>query len=81
MKSWKNIAFALSIFGWCGCAHLATVKTTQPRIPATAASEDQLKIAKQHLVTQLQPFDPARTPVILVHGLQETGARWAPMIA
>jgi pimeloyl-ACP methyl ester carboxylesterase len=49
MKSWKNIAFALSIFGWCGCAHLATVKTTQPRIPTIAASEDQLTIAKRHL--------------------------------
>jgi len=51
MKSWKNIAFVLSIFGWCGCAHLATVKTTQPRIPTIAASEDQLTIAKQHLAT------------------------------
>src|SRR6266566_8226530 len=51
MKSWKNIAFALSIFAWCGCAHLATVKTTQPRIPTIAASEDQLTIAKQHLAT------------------------------
>src|SRR6266436_229866 len=29
---------------------------------------------------QLQQFDPARTPVIFVHGLQETGASWAPMI-
>jgi pimeloyl-ACP methyl ester carboxylesterase len=51
MKSWKNIVFALSIFVSCGCAHLATVKTTQPRIPTIAASEDQLTIAKQHLAT------------------------------
>jgi pimeloyl-ACP methyl ester carboxylesterase len=29
---------------------------------------------------QLQQYDPARTPVIFVHGLQETGASWAPMI-
>src|SRR5438105_2306710 len=29
---------------------------------------------------RLQQFDPARTPVIFVHGLQETGASWAPMI-
>jgi pimeloyl-ACP methyl ester carboxylesterase len=49
MKSWKNIAFALSIFGWCGCAHLATVKTTQPRIPTITAGEDELTLAKQHL--------------------------------
>src|SRR4051812_20454126 len=49
MKSWKNIAFALSIFGWCGCAHLATVKTTQPRFPTSAASEDKLTLAEQHL--------------------------------
>jgi pimeloyl-ACP methyl ester carboxylesterase len=51
MKSWKNAFIALSIFGWCGCAHLATVKTTQPRISTIAASEDQLTIAKQHLAT------------------------------
>src|SRR5713226_3620528 len=49
MKSWKNIAFVLSIFAWCGCAHLATVKTTQPRVPTIAASEDKLTLAKQYL--------------------------------
>jgi pimeloyl-ACP methyl ester carboxylesterase len=32
------------------------------------------------MLCQLQQFDPARTPVIFVHGLQETGASWAPMI-
>ena len=29
---------------------------------------------------QLQQYDSNRTPVIFVHGLQETGASWAPMI-
>jgi pimeloyl-ACP methyl ester carboxylesterase len=29
---------------------------------------------------QLQQFDQARTPVIFVHGLQDTPAGWAPMI-
>ena len=32
------------------------------------------------MLARLQQFDPARTPVIFVHGLQETGASWAPMI-
>jgi pimeloyl-ACP methyl ester carboxylesterase len=32
------------------------------------------------MLTRLQQFDPARTPVIFVHGLQETGASWTPMI-
>ena len=32
------------------------------------------------MLCRLQPFDPARTPVIFVHGLQETGVSWAPMI-
>src|SRR6266481_2412007 len=32
------------------------------------------------MLSRLQQFDPARTPVIFVHGLQETGASWAPMI-
>jgi pimeloyl-ACP methyl ester carboxylesterase len=49
MKWWKNACVALSIFGWCGCAHLATVKTTEPRVPTVAASEDELALAKQHL--------------------------------
>ena len=49
MKWWKNACVALSIFGWCGCAHLATVKTMEPRVPTVAASEDELALAKQHL--------------------------------
>ena len=28
----------------------------------------------------LQRFNPDRTPVIFVHGLQETPANWAPMV-
>ncbi|HKQ40673.1 MAG TPA: alpha/beta fold hydrolase [Verrucomicrobiae bacterium] len=50
MKSWKGPFIALSIFAWCGCAHLATVKITEPRVPTIAASEDRLTLAKQHLV-------------------------------
>jgi pimeloyl-ACP methyl ester carboxylesterase len=38
------------------------------------------KYADTARLYQLQPYDPARTPVIFVHGLQETGASWAPMI-
>jgi pimeloyl-ACP methyl ester carboxylesterase len=33
------------------------------------------------ILCRLQPFDPARTPVIFVHGLQETGTSWVPMMA
>ena len=33
----------------CGCAHLATVKTTKPRAPTVAAAEGELRLAKQHL--------------------------------
>jgi pimeloyl-ACP methyl ester carboxylesterase len=58
MKSWKKTFLALSIFGWCGCTHLATVKTTEPRVPTIAASEGELTLAKQHLTAaeQAQPF-------------------------
>jgi pimeloyl-ACP methyl ester carboxylesterase len=38
------------------------------------------KYADTARLTLLQPYDPARTPVIFVHGLQETGASWAPML-
>ena len=50
MKSWKNIVFALSIFGACGCAHLATVKTMQPRVPPIASSDAQLRDATECLM-------------------------------
>jgi len=36
--------------------------------------------ANTAMLCRLQQFDPARTPLIFVHGLQETGASWAPMI-
>src|SRR5262249_8920848 len=36
--------------------------------------------ADKAMLFRLQQFDPARTPVIFVHGLQETGASWAPMV-
>jgi pimeloyl-ACP methyl ester carboxylesterase len=37
------------------------------------------KYADTARLTQLQPFDPARIPVIFVHGLQETPVSWTPM--
>jgi hypothetical protein len=33
----------------CGCAHLATVKTTEPHVPTIAASDEQLAAATQKL--------------------------------
>jgi pimeloyl-ACP methyl ester carboxylesterase len=50
MKWWKTIVGAWLIFGWCGCAHLATVKVTRPDLPTATASDEQLKDARQHLV-------------------------------
>jgi pimeloyl-ACP methyl ester carboxylesterase len=41
---------------------------------------DPQKYADTARLFQLQPYDPARTPVLFVHGLQETGASWTPMI-
>ena len=38
------------------------------------------KYAETTRLCQLQQYDPTRTPVIFVHGLQETGASWVPMI-
>lgn len=50
MKSWRNTFLLLSIFGWCSCAHLATVRTTQPQIPTIAADNAQLGDATECLV-------------------------------
>jgi pimeloyl-ACP methyl ester carboxylesterase len=41
---------------------------------------DPQKYADTTRLAQLQQYDPTRMPVIFVHGLQETGASWAPMI-
>jgi triacylglycerol esterase/lipase EstA (alpha/beta hydrolase family) len=38
------------------------------------------KYADTVRLCQLQQYDPVRMPVIFVHGLQETGASWTPMI-
>ncbi len=58
MTSWKNIVFALSIFSWCGCAHLATVKETQARLPTASGSDERLRVASKYLVSaeQKQPL-------------------------
>src|SRR6266404_6731552 len=50
MRPRKTIVVALSIFALSACAHLATVKTTESRLPMIAASEDELTLAKQHLI-------------------------------
>jgi pimeloyl-ACP methyl ester carboxylesterase len=41
---------------------------------------DPQKYADTAQLCQLQQYDPSRTPVIFVHGLQETAASWTPMI-
>ena len=38
-----------AVFASCGCAHLATVKATKPRVPAIIAGHDQLRTATEHL--------------------------------
>src|SRR5260370_38212997 len=45
-----GFALALILFGSCGCAHLATVQETRARLPAATESDEQLQVAKQHLV-------------------------------
>ena len=41
---------------------------------------DPQEYADTARLCQLQQYDPNRTPVIFVHGLQETPASWTPMI-
>lgn len=57
MKTWwerlsgllTTFSFALFLCGWCGCAHLATVKTKPPRLPAELVTEESLEVARNHL--------------------------------
>lgn len=58
MTPWKTIVVALSIFALSACVHLATVETTQPRVPTIARGDAQMKIAQQRLLAaeQEQPL-------------------------
>jgi len=49
MRHSKHVAFALSLFTCSSCTHLATVKTTEPRLPAAAGSDPRLELARQYL--------------------------------
>ena len=52
----------------------------RPERTGFASVMNPQKYADTARLVQLQPFDPGRTPVIFVHGLQETPASWVPMI-
>jgi len=58
---------------------LLIVRERPERLGASRVFNPQA-YANTAMLCRLQQFDPARTPVIFVHGLQETGASWAPMI-
>ena len=45
----RLIAFALSLLTCSACAPLATVKTTQPRVPVAGATDPRLELARRHL--------------------------------
>jgi pimeloyl-ACP methyl ester carboxylesterase len=50
MKSRGLVVNVLLLVGWCGCAHLATVKTTQPRVPTIVTSDERLRSATECLI-------------------------------
>src|SRR4029077_15467443 len=56
------------------------IARARPARPGTSPVMNPEAYVDTAMLTRLQQFDPARTPVIFVHGLQETGASWAPMI-
>jgi pimeloyl-ACP methyl ester carboxylesterase len=49
MKSPLFLLQGLLLVGFCGCAHLATVKTKPARVPAELATEESLESAKRYL--------------------------------
>jgi pimeloyl-ACP methyl ester carboxylesterase len=60
-------------------AALLIVRERPERLGASRVFNPQA-YANTAMLCRLQQFDPSKTPVIFVHGLQETGASWAPMI-
>ena len=53
LKTFRRVQMVLAgavVFVGCGCAHLATVKTTQPQIPRIAADNAQLGDATECLM-------------------------------
>src|SRR6266404_3327236 len=45
----RRFGLALFLVGWCGCAHLATVKTKPARMPAGLTTNDALAPARNYL--------------------------------
>lgn len=52
----------------------------QPQKFGAAAMLDPEKFADKAGLIQVQPYDPNKIPVLLVHGLQSTPAAWTPMV-
>ncbi len=52
----------------------------RPQKFGAAAMLNPEKFADKAGLIQVQPYDPNKIPVLLVHGLQSTPAAWAPMV-
>src|SRR5262249_27856732 len=72
----RKFSFAVDLYS--STAMLLTHQ--RPERLGTSRVLNPQKYADTTRLSQLQQFDRTRTPVIFVHGLQETGASWAPLI-
>jgi len=52
----------------------------QPQKFSVAATMDPDKFADKTGLIQVEPYDPDKIPVLLVHGLQSTPVSWTPMV-
>lgn len=52
----------------------------QPQKFSVAATLDPEKFADKTGLIQVEPYDPDKIPVLLVHGLQSTPVSWTPMV-
>src|SRR6266550_8967896 len=48
-QSFARYGFAILLFQYCGCAHLAVVKTKPAQLPGTVVAEGPLESAKRYL--------------------------------
>lgn len=54
--------------------------TSKPQKLELSRLINPAKFAETARLARLQPYDPAKTPIIVVHGLKDSQATWVPLI-
>ena len=56
------------------------IATSKPQKLELSRLVNPAKFAETARLARLQPYDPAKTPIIVIHGLKDSQATWAPLV-